>query len=308
MATHARNRLAGLLACVVLALVVGCSSGGDDVSGSDAAEPVSGTFEEGKLTIAISGMVMPEEGFAYYGELGEYVAERVGLEAHLIHKSDYSVANELLMTQEVDMAFVCSGAYVAAHDEFGLELLVTPIVNGVQEYCSYTIVSESSEATSLASLEGKTFAFASPHSNAGRIVPTYMLLQMGETPESFFGRTIFTYSHGNSIMFVATGEVDGAAVDSLIWDYLDATDPEYTSGTRILFRSGPFSVPPVVVRPDMPEDLKDRLREAFLGLHEDSRGREILSDMNIERFGTIDDSAYDSIREMIDCIESQGSD
>jgi len=308
MTTHVGSRLAGLLACVVLALTVGCSNGGEDSSGDGAEESVNGILEEGEITIAISGMVMPEEGLAYYSELSEYVAESVGLEAHLIHKSDYATVNELLRTREVDMAFVCSGAYVTAHDEFGLELLAAPFINGAQEYYSYMIVAESSEATSIDSLKGKTFAFADPQSNTGKIVPTYMLSQMGETPESFFGRTIFTYSHDNSIMFVANGEVDGAAVDSLIWDYLDATDPEYTSGTRIVTRSQPFGIPPVVVRPDMPEELKNSLRGVFLGLHEDPEGREILSSMNIERFDVIDDPAYDSIREMISWIESQDSD
>jgi len=257
-----------------------------------------------ELVVCISGMVTPEEGLPYYQGLSEYVAEKAGLKLRLIHKAEYAELNELLKSGEVDLAFSCSGPYVTGHDEFGLELLAAPVVNGTPTYQAYIIVPSDSAVTSLEQLEGATFAFTDPESNTGCLVPTYMLALDDTTPEEFFGRVIYTYSHDNSIRAVANHEVDGASVDSLIWEYTNATDPEFTSRTKIIARSEPFAIPPVVVRPDLDPSLKQRLREIFLTAHEDPEGAALLEQMHMERFVEIDDSDYDSVRKMAEWVES----
>jgi hypothetical protein len=60
---------------------------------------------------------------------------------------------------------------------------------------------------------------------------------MGEEADTFFDTTNYTYAHDKSIMAVAEGLVDAAAVDSLIWDYADRMDPEFTSRTKIIWKS-----------------------------------------------------------------------
>jgi phosphonate transport system substrate-binding protein len=130
------------------------------------------------------------------------------------------------------------------------------------------------------------------------LVPVYALAQMGETPESFFRRYIFTYSHDNSIRSVAEEFVDGAAVDSLIWEYMNAKGQEWPAQTKIIYKSDPFGIPPLVVSPDIDDGLKEELRSVFLNMHDDPEGREILDKVLIDRFTEIEDSAYDSIREM----------
>lgn len=282
-----------------VSLALGC--GGSSRRSGGSGETGSG--EDDRLTIAIAGMVTPEEGLEYYGALSEYVGSKVGKEVRLIHKTDYAKVNEMLEAGSIDIAFVCSGPYVTGHEEFGLKLIAAPVVNGQPAYYSYIIVPRSSEATSLASLRGKVFAFADPDSNTGCLVPTFMLAEMGETPESFFGETFFTYSHDNSIKAVASGEAEGAAVDSLIWDYADATDPAFTSKTKVVERSESFAIPPVVARPDLDDDLFAAVREAFITAHEDPEGKALLDKMKIERFVTIEDSAYDSIREMAERVK-----
>ena len=43
---------------------------------------------------------------------------------------------------------------------------------------------------------------------------------------------------------------------------------------------------------------KEQLRKILLTIHEDIKGREILKGMMVDRFVMIEDSSYDSIREM----------
>jgi phosphonate transport system substrate-binding protein len=165
-------------------------------------------------------------------------------------------------------------------------------------YHSYIIVPKDSPVQHFEDLRGRTFAFTDPLSNTGTLVPTYMLAKMGEWPETFFKKTAFLGAHDRSIRAVAEGLVDGAAVDSLIWEYANRTGPEFTSRTRIVGISPPYGIPPVVASPYLAAGAKERIRQVFLDAHLDAQGEEILQGMMIERFVPIEDQAYDSIREM----------
>jgi phosphonate transport system substrate-binding protein len=253
---------------------------------------------EKPLRIAVGAMITPRAGFAYYRRLLDYIGENLGRPAQFVSKDKYEEVNALLKKGELDIAFVCSGPYVTGHDEFGLELLVAPQAYGKTVYYSYIIVRSDSLLKSFDDLRGKTFAFSDPDSNSGKLVPTYMLARMKETPDTFFKKYVFTYGHDKSIKAVAERLVDGAAVDSLIWDYLDKTDPEYTSQTKIILKSSPYGIPPVVVRPGLDVKMKERLKNIFLNIHKDEAGREILKGMMIDRFVSVNDASYGSVREM----------
>jgi phosphonate transport system substrate-binding protein len=173
-----------------------------------------------------------------------------------------------------------------------------PEINGKSVYYSYIIVPADSSAEGLEGLRGKSFAFADPMSNSGRLAPTYMLRKIGETPDSFFREYAFTYSHENSVRAVAEGLVDGAAVDSLVYDYLITHEPTIKAQTKIIDRSGPFGIPPIVVNPALNQEIKARLRGLFLNMHQDETGKEALRSLLIDRFVMGDDRAYDTIRNM----------
>jgi phosphonate transport system substrate-binding protein len=258
--------------------------------------------ETAPLRIAVGAMITPKEGFAYYKRLLDYIEEKMDMQVKFVDKESYAEINSLLRSGEIDVAFVCSGPYVDGHDEFGLKLLVVPQAYGETVYYSYVIVPAESPVEDFHGLRGKTFAFTDPKSNTGKLVPTYVLAKMGEPPGSFFGKHIFTYAHDKSIKLVAMGLVDGAAVDSLIWEYANKTNPEHTSKTRIIWKSPPYGIPPVAVRPGIGAGLEEKLKETLLGVHEDEEGREILKGMMIERFVPGDDRAYDTIRRMKDWV------
>jgi phosphonate transport system substrate-binding protein len=250
------------------------------------------------IRLGMGAMITPKEGFAYYHQLIKYVEKKIGQPVLLVDRGNYDEINKMLETGELDAAFICSGPYVEGKVKFGLELLVMPQVNNRTVYYSYIIVPSDSKAQNFDDLRNTTFAFTDPKSNSGRIVPTYMLALKNKTPESFFAKTVYTYGHDKSVMAVAQHKVDGAAVDSLIWDYMARNKPELTSRTRIIAKSEPCGIPPLVVRPGMDPGLKKKLKDAFLTADYDSEGKTILSGMMIERFVEGDDRAYDSIRAM----------
>ena len=248
--------------------------------------------------IAVGGMITPREGFAYYRKFLDYIGKRLGRRVEFVDRDNYAEINRLIRDQKVDAAFVCGGPYVDGHDEFGMELLAAPMAYGDMVYYSYIIVPKDSSASSLRDLRNMTFAFTDPLSNTGKLVPTYLLAVMGENPERFFRKFVYMGTHDKSIEAVARKIVDGAAVDSLIWEYANRMNPEFTSRTKIIGKSKPFGIPPIVVRPGLDGKTKKKLRKIVLTAHADSEGRAILAGMMIEKFVVVDDGAYDSIREM----------
>ena len=87
-------------------------------------------------------------------------------------------------------------------------------------------------------------------------------------------------------------------MDSLVFEYMKETKPEIISKVRVIETSPDFGIPPVVVPEDIDPFLEQRLKNIFLKMYKDDEGRRILSRIRIERFVEINDSAYDSVREM----------
>lgn len=256
--------------------------------------------------IAMGAMITPREGFIYYSQFKDYIEQRFGQPIQLVDRGNYTEINHLLETGEIDAAFVCSGPYVEGKQRFGMQLLAMPLVKGKPIYYSYIIVPQNSPARTFEDLRSKTFAFTDPKSNTGKLVPTYMLARINETPQHFFSRTEFTYGHDNSIRAVAEQLVDGAAIDGLVWEYLALKEPTVTAKTRILLRSDPYGIPPFVVRPGLPAQQTRSLQRILLNAANDGEGRRIMKGMMIDGFVAGDDNNYDTIRAMYAWLARQG--
>jgi len=298
-----------ITACLLVLGLIGCGQKEDikqvSLEKKEKLKVKKTQPEKEHIRFLIGGMITPEEGYFYYRQFVDYIEKKLDKQVELIAKLTYAEVNALLKSGDVDVAFVCAKPYVDGHDEFGLELLAAPQVYGETVYYSYIIVHTNSPIQNFEELRDKSFAFTDPMSNTGKLVPTYMLAKIGETPDSFFDKYIYTYAHDQSIKRVAQGLVDGAAVDSLVWEYANRNNPEFTSKTKIIKKSPPYGIPPVAVRPGLDSKLKKEITEVLLNAHEDEKGRQILKGMMIDKFVIIDDTAYDTIREMKNWLSGQ---
>jgi phosphonate transport system substrate-binding protein len=166
-------------------------------------------------------------------------------------------------------------------------------------YRANLIIPGDSSAKEITDLRGKVFAFTDPISFTGRMYPTHLIHKMGETPEEFFKRTIFTYSHDDAIDAVAQGLVDGASVDSLVLNFAMNRDPELASQIQIIHTSEPFGIPPVVVGPQIRPQLKAQLEDILLNMHNDEQGLAALQALDYDRFVSISDEAYHSTDKIV---------
>jgi phosphonate transport system substrate-binding protein len=244
----------------------------------------------------VAAVISPKGNVESYSELLAYLSRKLNRPVEMVQRQTYAEVNDLIKAGDVDMAFVCTSAYVIGQRDFGMELLVAPQVQGDTVYYSLLIVPTDSPARSMGDLRGKSFAFTDPLSLTGRLYPTSLLKALNSTPETFFARTFFTYSHDNAIKAVADRVADGANVDSLVYDFMAARDPSITSRVRVLQRSPAFGIPPVVVNPKLSPQLKETLRQLLLQMADDGDGRQILRSLMIERFVAVSDRVYESAR------------
>lgn len=261
-----------------------------------SSQPRSGSGGNAPLKGAVAAMISPRETYLLYRQLLAYLAKKSGQDLEFVQRKTYQEINQLLGTGELDVAFICSGPYALAKERFGFVPLAVPQVKKSTTYRAYLIVSRTSPYQKLEDLRGQTFAFTDPDSNTGRLVPTFWLAELREQPEDFFRQIIYTYSHDHSILAVARGLVAAATVDGLVWDYYQTTNPAFTSRTRIIRKSEPYGIPPLVASRHLSATARQRLQQTLLNMHQDPEGRAILAALLIDRFTLLKEEWYEPIR------------
>lgn len=300
----------GLAFIALTLLLVGCT--GDNVridfARREQPTPLPTTSPPSAVAIrmAVAPILPALVTSDIYQQLADYVGEKLGQPVELVQGKTFAEINDLVKSGDASLALVGTLPYLQGREDFGMELLVAPMVNGETFYYSLLIVRRDVEANSLADLRGASFAFSDPMSNAGRLAPLYQLARMGQTPDSFFSRTIFTYSYGGSIRAVADGIVTAAAESSLVFDYLSRAEPALIERIKVVERWGPFGINPFVVSPHLDPRLKEQLRQIFLDMDTDPQGKLVLRKIGVDRFVIPDDSIYDSVRLMWSYVRGRG--
>lgn len=286
-------------------LLCGCRQESKDIRTID----FSRTAETGDLTdlpgddkvtlkVAVSAMLSPRETFSAYQELIRYIGDKLNVPVEFHQRRTYAEINEMIEKGQLDFAFICSGAFVQLDNDSGFEILAVPVTHGKTYYQAYVIVPSSSPAREFRDLKGMNFAYTDLLSNTGYLYPLYRIAMEKEDPGTFFSSTVFTNAHDVSIQMVARRVVDGAGVNSQVFDYLKETEPDRIRDVKVIEISENFGLPPVVASYRMDNELKMKVRKILINMHHDDRGRELITSLLIERFLEGNDGDYEGIRAM----------
>lgn len=236
------------------------------------------------LRVAVAAILSPEGTVESYSPLLRYLEAVTGRPVKLIQKKTYGEVNEMVVSSQVDLAFICTGAYFKETDRQKMKLLVTPQINGKDTYRAVVIVPASSSVQEFSQLRDKVFAFTDPMSNTGYLYPMTILDGLGERADVFFKRTFFTYSHDRAIEAVANGLADGASVDEIVYTHAIQKRPELVKRLKVIHTSQEFGMPPVVVPAETDPSVFKALQDIFLHMHENQDGKKVLTAIGVERF------------------------
>jgi phosphonate transport system substrate-binding protein len=99
---------------------------------------------------------------------------------------------------------------------------------------------------------------------------------------------------------------DGGAANDLVLEHALARDPQLADRIRVIDRSPPFGIPPVVVGPEIDSELRASLQRILLNMADDTTAAPALESLGIEGFVLIDDDHYQSVRDLIRDVERAG--
>lgn len=258
--------------------------------------------KEISVTFGVTGVALKEDMATLYA-WKSYLERSTGLAIHLKITRSYEEMQALIKSGNVDMAYVCGATFVELSKTNNAKLLVIPKIREKNEYYSYIIAQKRSPYRTLNDFEGKFFAFSDTGSNSGAIAPMYALIKSGHNPRSFFKEIIYTYDHGESIHAVLDRFVEGAAVDSMVFESFERTHPREASKLRVVQKFGPYPTPPLIVRQNFPSSLTKKLQDSLIAMDHDIQGKHVLSSLSIDYFSLPNDISYKAIAIMIDAIK-----
>jgi phosphonate transport system substrate-binding protein len=238
----------------------------------------------------------PTELQRKFKPLGEYLKQATGLDVQFIPVTDYAAVVEGLASNKIDLAWLGGFTYVQARHRTNGG--VVPIAQRAEDakFTSRFIVPVGSTAKTLADLKGKTFAFGSPSSTSGSLMPRYYLLQAGIDPERDFKSVAFSGAHDATVAFVASGRAEAGVLNASVLDKLVETHNANAEKVRVLAVTPPYFDYNWSVRPGLDPALTKKLTDAFLKLDPAQPAmKEIMDLQRASKFIPTQNSNYDAI-------------
>jgi phosphonate transport system substrate-binding protein len=238
-------------------------------------------------------------------ELQAYLAATTGREVQLVTQRTYQEVTALLVSGNLDAAWICGYPYMKFRDEF--ELVATPVWRGSPLYQSYLIVGSGRAASMFDDCRGDIHAFSDPDSNSGYLVTKTYLAERHMSEERFFRKSFFTYGHRNVIRAVASGLADSGSVDGYVWEVMREDEPELVTRTRVLIKSKWNGFPPVAAPARMlGSNSFLSIQKALLTMTGSELGRSVLRRLELDGFTDAPPSTFDSIAASMDIVRRLG--
>ena len=224
----------------------------------------------------------------------EQLAAKTGMKVKPFVANDYNGVIEAMRSGKIDVAYFGPFSYVLASQLANAEAFAIPVAkkSGKSSYQSLIISRKDKGPATVAQLQGKTFAFVDPSSASGHLFPKAGLKGDGIDTDKYFSRVIFSGSHDASIMAVANGKVDAAAVADPIFQTAIAKGHVKAEDFQIIWRSQPIPESPMAWRKNLDEATKKKVAAALAeikGLPWGDRGE-------LNGFAPTNDAAYDVVR------------
>jgi phosphonate transport system substrate-binding protein len=243
-----------------------------------------------ELNIGIASGENEADSIARNQGYAAYLSKKLGVPVHVVRGTDYAAVIEAMRAGQVQFATIGPANYALAHKVMGD--LVAPIAvsqdkEGALGYYSVIAVRADSPYQKLEDIKGKSFAFADPNSTSGYAVPSYYLSTvLGTTADDYFSDVAFSGGHEQSVIALVNGTFEAVATHQT--NEHSGNIPRMVQkgmipagSTRIIWTSPLIPNSPVVMRTDLPEELKKAFTDAVFAFPtEDPKAFEELTSGN----------------------------
>ena len=267
------------------------------VAGSDSTIcPISdrtGTFTLGRIPFSNPTVMV----IAHQPVLDAIAMSMGKKNVHLVTAPDYKGVIKLLVEKKIDAAWVGTGDYVqACIAGKKIEPLVTPVRNGNYYYKGAIICRRDKGFKTLADLKGKSVAFVESSSASGYLFPKALFERNGfavpgDIKSRKPGSVDFLKKHDTVTIAVYLGKYDAGAVYNGAIDNVFRDEPGKIAEMQVLALTGKIMSEPIIVRSDLKDEDKKKIKDAFLSLSFDKE--KMPAELGgLEGFKSVDSQMY----------------
>lgn len=251
--------------------------------------------QENVLRVSAIPDEAPTELQRKFAPLGKYLEKETGMKVQFTPVSDYAAVVESLATKKLDLAWL--GGFTFVQAKIRTNGTAIPIVQR-EEDAKFTskFITADPAIKSLADLKGKTFAFGSPSSTSGSLMPRFFLQQAGLNPEKDFKNVAFSGAHDATVAFVAAGKAEAGVLNASVWDKLVEAKKVDTDKVRVFATTPTYFDYNWTVRGDLDPVVVKKLTDAFLKLDpKNPEHAEIMALQRASKFIPTKKENYDGI-------------
>ena len=301
-----KKLLKGFMIIGMIALLAACGSEGE----ASTSEGENNAWPE-----EIALVQMPNEdnpnAASMHSQLREHLSEELGIEVVEYEGGSYAIGIEAMASENIDIMLATPMSFYQAQKKAGAELLVTPQAeSGMEYYTAFITQGDNNEINRIEDLEGTNFAFVNAASSSGYLYPKGTLVQEldlepNKIEESgyFFENVTFSESHANSLMGIAMGDFEAAAVSARQIDNMIEAGNIEEGDVKVIGRTQDIPDPSYIIRGDLPEDFKEAIKEAFISFDDDAYFEAIHGTPDA-RFNATEADYYDPTIEMLEAINA----
>jgi phosphonate transport system substrate-binding protein len=196
------------------------------------------------------------------------MAKKLGMKVNGFFASDYAGIIEGMRFNKVQVAWFGNKSAMEAVDRASGEVFAQMInADGTLGYYSHLIVHKDSPIKSLDDMlkQGKNLSFGNgdPNSTSGFLVPGYYVFSQNNIDPKTFFKVSRGANHESNALAVANKQVDVATNNSENLDKIKDKLPGKFNDIRVIWTSPLIPSDPLVIRKDMAEPLKGKVKEFF---------------------------------------------
>lgn len=216
---------------------------------------------------------------AYWNPIIQYVSEKSGVQLQLKIGRTSADTTAYVLTQEVEFVF-SNHLFSPEREQLGWKVLARRQTRPVR---GQIIVPDSSPITDLAQLQGQEVAFAGPEALIAYKFPAAQLMARKIDAKFVFGGNM-----DGALAQLFSGKVSAAGVNSQLAEgYAQREGKKY----RVLWQSPALYDLPLMASSKVPENVQKAVVQAFIGMGQDPKGREILHKAS-EQVGLVKDAYF----------------
>ncbi|MDR3566337.1 MAG: phosphonate ABC transporter substrate-binding protein [Negativicutes bacterium] len=233
-----------------------------------------------------------------YKPLTSYLEKKTGMQVELFVATDYSGVVEAMRSGKLDIAYFGPFSYILAADKAGAEAFTVEVRKGSgTSYKSIVITSPDSGINKLEDVKGHTYAFVDPASTSGNLIPRSFYKKNNIDPDKDFKTVVYAGGHDAAALAVKNHKVDAASMDDITYGNMKQQGLIDDQNIKVIFQSDPIPGSVWAWRKDLPDDLKGKLKAAFLSVaKEDPTGLKAYGG-SVEGYAETSDANYNVIRE-----------